>query len=161
MQAFRTAEKWKCHIKDCFEIIDKQTINIPKRREYLKFKNFGRKIKLPFMIYADFESIIVPEDNGKHYPNESYTSKYQKYAACSYGCKLAYVDDKINKPYISYLGKDAVHKFISSMIAENKYCSDVMKKCFNKELIMTEEIMRILRIQLNVGPVIMIYWWWC
>ena len=24
------------------------------------------------MIYADFESILVPEDNGKRNPNESY-----------------------------------------------------------------------------------------
>ena len=27
--------------------------------------NIMRKIKSPFMIYADFESILVPEDNGK------------------------------------------------------------------------------------------------
>ena len=29
-------------------------------------------IKSPFMIYADFEIILVPEDNGKQNPNESY-----------------------------------------------------------------------------------------
>ena len=27
------------------------------------------------MIYADFESILVPEDNGKQNPNESYIYK--------------------------------------------------------------------------------------
>ena len=37
------------------------------------------------MIYADFESILVPEDNGKQKPNESYTNKYQKHIASSYG----------------------------------------------------------------------------
>ena len=36
-----------------------------KKREYVRLKNYERKIKFPFMIYADFESIIVPEDNGK------------------------------------------------------------------------------------------------
>ena len=35
------------------------------------------------MIYADFESILVPENNGKQNPGESYTSKYQKHVACS------------------------------------------------------------------------------
>ena len=30
------------------------------------------------MIYSDFESILVPEDNGKQNLNESYTSKYKK-----------------------------------------------------------------------------------
>ena len=35
------------------------------------------------MTYADFESILVPK--------ESYTNKYQKSIACSYGFKLACV----------------------------------------------------------------------
>ena len=30
------------------------------------------------LIYADFVSILVAEDNGKQNPNESYTSKYKK-----------------------------------------------------------------------------------
>ena len=29
------------------------------------------------MIYADFESILVPEDNGKQNPDNSYTNKHQ------------------------------------------------------------------------------------
>ena len=39
-------------------------------------KNFKRKIKSSFLIYADFESNLVPEDNGKQNPNEPYTSQY-------------------------------------------------------------------------------------
>ena len=35
----------------------------------LNAKNVGRKIKLSFMIYADFESIPVPESNEKQNPN--------------------------------------------------------------------------------------------
>ena len=70
---------------------------MPKKGEYDKFKNFERKIKSPFMIYADFESILVPEDNGKQNLNESYTNKYQKYVACSYGYKLVCVDDKFSR----------------------------------------------------------------
>ena len=84
------------------------------------------------MIYADFESILVPEDNGKQNPNESYTNKYQTHVACSYGYKLVCVDDKFSKLFKSYLGKDAVYNLISIMIKESKYCSDVMKKYFNK-----------------------------
>ena len=40
------------------------------------------------MIHADFGSILlVPEDNRKYNPNESYTNKYQNYVAYSYGYK--------------------------------------------------------------------------
>ena len=50
---------------------------MPKKGEYVKFKNFEKKIKSSFMIYADFKNILVPGDNGKQNPNESYTNKYQ------------------------------------------------------------------------------------
>ena len=39
----------------------------------------------------------------------------------------------------TYLDKDAVYNFINNMIEESKYCSDIMKIHFNKELMMTEE----------------------
>ena len=112
---------------------------MPKKGEYAKFPNFERKTKSPLMIYADFERILVPEDNGKQNPSESYTNKYQKHVACSYGHKLVCADDKFSKPHKSYLGKDDVYNFIGSMIQESKYCSDVMKKHFNKELVMTKK----------------------
>ena len=71
--------------------------------------------------------------------NESYTNNYQKHVACSYGYKLVCVDDKLSKPFKSYLGKDAVYNFITSMIEESKCCSDVMKKKIHKELEMSKE----------------------
>ena len=83
LQAFRTTEKLTCHIKDCFKINGKET-KIPKKGEYIKFKNYERKIKSS-LIYVDFESILVPEDNGKRKNlNESYINKYEKHVACSY-----------------------------------------------------------------------------
>ena len=63
----------------------------------------------------------MPEDNGMQNPEESYTNKYQKHIACSYGYKLVCVDDKLSKLVKTYLGKDTVYNFINSMIEENKY----------------------------------------
>ena len=79
------------------------------------------------MIYADFESVLMPEDNGKQNRNESYTNKYQKHVAFSFGYRLACVNDKFRKPFKSYLGEDSVYNFISSMMEESKNCRDVMK----------------------------------
>ena len=56
-----------------------------------------------------------------------------------YGYKLVCVDDKFTKLFKSFLGKDTVYNFISSMTKESKYCSHVMKKHFNKELVMTKK----------------------
>ena len=47
------------------------------------------------------------------------SSKYQKHVACSFGYKLICVDDKFSK---------------FSIMEDSKYCIDIMKKHFNKEL---------------------------
>ena len=57
--------------------------------------------------------------------------QYQKY--------IVGVGDKFSKPFKTYLGKDVVHNFINDKIEESKYYIDVMKKHFNKKLVMTKE----------------------
>ena len=120
---------------------------MPKKGENVKFKSYESH-----RFFADFEIILVPQDNGKPNPEETYTNKYQKHIACSYGYKL-YVYDEFSKLFKTYLGEDAVYNFINSMIEENKYCSEVIRMHFSKELVMK---MKILRTLLNVGSVIMI-----
>ena len=66
-----TEQKLNRHIKDCFKTNGKQKIIIPKKREYVKFKDNERKIKSSLIIYADFGSILVLEDNEKQNPKES------------------------------------------------------------------------------------------
>ena len=56
--------------------------------------------------------------------------------ACSYGYKTVCVNDKCSKPFKSYL----LYDFIGCMTEESKYCSNVMKKHFNKELIKSKEV---------------------
>ena len=60
---------------------------VNKRLRFLRkvnvlIQNFWKK-NSPFMIYADFEHILVPEDSRKQDPNDSCTNKYQNYIACS------------------------------------------------------------------------------
>ena len=65
LKAFGIEEILKWNIEDCFKINGKQRIIMPKKDEYVKFKNYKRKIKSPFIIYACFESILVQENNRK------------------------------------------------------------------------------------------------
>ena len=139
LQAFSTEEILTSHIKDWFKINGKQRIIMSKKGEYVKFKNYERKIKSPFISYADFESILVLENNGKQNQEESYTNKYKNIMLAVMDINLVCIDDKFRKPFKTYLGEDAVYNFINSLIKESKYCSGVIKKHFNKELVMTKE----------------------
>ena len=49
---------------------------MPKKGECVKFKNYERKIKSLFTIHGDFKIILVPENNGKKIPAESYASQF-------------------------------------------------------------------------------------
>ena len=48
------------------------------------------------MTFADFESIIGPEDNGKQNLGEPYSNKYQKHAAYSFDYKLVCINGKFS-----------------------------------------------------------------
>ena len=95
---FNTEEILKDPTQDCIKVHDEQIL---KTGEYVKLKKISKKKEL-FMIYTDFESILVPEDNGKQNPNEFYTNKYQKPLACSNGYKLVCADNKFSKSFQSY-----------------------------------------------------------
>ena len=60
---------------------------MPKRGEYVQFKNYERKVKSSLIIYTDFESILGPKNKRKQNPDRTYANKYQKHIACSYSCK--------------------------------------------------------------------------
>ena len=115
-------------------------------------KTLNSKVMKVTVSFADFEIILVTQDNGKPNPEETYTNKYQKHIACSYGYKL-YVYDEFSRLFKTCLGEDAVYNFINSLIEENKYWSEVIRMHCSKELVMK---MKILRTLLNVGCVIMI-----
>ena len=86
--------------------------------------------KSPFMTYADFESILVSENNGRQNTDASHKNNFQNHVGCSFGYKLLCVDDQFSRPYRSYLGQNTAHKFITNMVKESKYCSRMMKKVF-------------------------------
>ena len=68
LQTFSTKKILKRHFKDSFEINGRQRCQMSKKGEYVKLKNFERKIKSLFMISADFETILVPENDEEQNP---------------------------------------------------------------------------------------------
>ena len=97
-------------------------------------------MRVPFKIYADFECILRKSKVSKDVDeNSSWTKKYQIHVPCEFGYKLVCVDDRFTKDVVIYRGEDCVNKFIKSILREHKYCRDVMKNYFNKNLIMSVE----------------------
>ena len=120
---------------------------MPKQGEnILKFNNFHKQLPVPFVIYADFEAITKKvqgceqsEEMKKDKDMRSYTEAYQTHKDCGYGYKvICSYDDKYSKHTRIYRGGNAVYKFMEKMLEEVEYCKAVIKKHFNKPLVMIE-----------------------
>ena len=52
---------------------------------------------------------------------------------------LIIVNQLFSKPVVVYRGENAAYEFIKAILKEYKYCKKIMKKHFNKNLIMSDE----------------------
>ena len=120
---------------------------MPKQGEnILKFNNFHKQLPVPFVIYADFEAITKKvqgckqsEEMENEKNKRSYTEAYQTHEDCGSAYKvICCYDDKYSKPVQTYRGENAVYKLMEEMLQEVEYCKAVIKKHFNKPLVMTD-----------------------
>ena len=110
-----------------------QSVKLEKRT--IVFKIFFKQIHVLFKIYSDFECILNTFESYEG----SCSKKYQDHIPCSFVYKLVCVDDKSTKPIVVFRGENAAYEFIKAILKEFEYCKKVMKKHFNKNLIMSEE----------------------
>ena len=106
-----------------------QAIEMPAEGEITKFKSFRETVKIPFVIYADLESLLQKLTiTQKQEMDQEQTEKLQKHAACSYGYKVVcYYDDKLSKPFKMYRGLDSVHKFFTDIFEEEEEILEKLK----------------------------------
>ena len=145
LQCFSSEIVLNDHKKDCLLINGSQNVKLEKG--FIEFKNFNRQISVPFKIYADFECLLKNCDSGINNDCFSYTSKYQEHILQNIKtiflvvllinwCVLTINSVKILRCTEE---KNAVFKFIQYILKEYHYCKDVIKKHFNKNLVMTAE----------------------
>ena len=140
LQCFSREDVLAEHVKNCLSINGKQAIKMPKKGQHVNFRNYHKQIPAPFVIYADFEAIIEKVHGCLPNNEKSYTEAYQKHTDCGYGYKIVcHYNDEFSKPVQVFRGENAVYNFMEKMIEEVEWCKSIMKKHFNKPLVMTEE----------------------
>ena len=83
LNGYDNPEKLEKHKEYCSEE-ESVKIDMPPPKTFLKFKNSLYSERAPFVIYADFESILKPLNTCKPDPNKSYTLKYNEHKAVSF-----------------------------------------------------------------------------
>jgi hypothetical protein len=131
------------HKETCLEVNGTQATRLPKEGTKIKFKNHRNSMAVPFVIYADFESMLVPEERNSESgssEDESSTNLYQTHRACSFGIKtVCHYDDKYSGEYRSYVGQDAAYVFLKTVLKESFRCRDMVNNIFKKKMVITPE----------------------
>ena len=133
LQCFSNENVLTDHKKICFKINGEQAVKL--EGGFIEFKNYFKVIPVPFRVYAYFECILKSVKSNEGF----YTEKYQNHIPRSFSYKLVCVDNNFSKPIVVYKGKNTAYRFIEAILKEHEYCKKVMKKHFNKNLIMTEK----------------------
>ena len=109
---------------------DAVKIIMPKKGTMLRFKNYHRGEKVPFVIYADFESCIKSIDTCDPNPENSYTKQYQKHEPISFYYYIKSFDSKVSLPIKerSYTGKDAEQNFLEYLEEDIRAIANIEKK---------------------------------
>jgi hypothetical protein len=130
------------HKETCSQVNGVQAVKLPKEGTQIKFKNYKNQLPVPFVIYADFESLLAADKDRKmdEDADESYTTRYQTHHACSFGLKrVCCYDDWYSGDYTSYIGSDAAYAFLEAVVEEARGCNRIMNCEFKKPMKLTDE----------------------
>ena len=108
------------HLSHC-QIHGPQNIKLPdKNYATLKFKDYYKKFKVPFAVYADFESLTTKIDSAPQDLTISSTEKYQQHQRRGFSYMVVSEVDKCSKDPVVYRGSDSVDKFLECLLTEEK-----------------------------------------
>ena len=122
LHAYSTKQLLAAHAVDCCHV---QRTKFPKDPR-CRFTNIQKQLPAPFVVYADFESILKPVNGevdvtqGVTAGTKSSTTVYQEHVPCSFAYKIvSSVDPNFSRPLV-YRGEDAAEKFVRKLQQEAK-----------------------------------------
>ena len=123
---FSLEKSFKEHIEVCLSN-EAVKINMPKKGSFIEFNKFGKKLKVPFVVYADFESYTEHITENVNTDNtQSYTKKYQKHTPSGFCYYIVYRGGIYKKPVV-YTGPNAAKEFCLKLEMETR---DIYDKYF-------------------------------
>ena len=135
LNSFWTHKSLNKHLEYCGNHED-VAIEMPEKGSVLKFKNYRNSEKVPFIIYADIESLLKSIQSSEPNPRGSYTEKYQKHEPISFSYYIKCFDENVfSREPRTYTGLDATQKFVEWIEKDVIEIANIPKKdmIFGKE----------------------------
>ena len=109
---------------------------------YIKFNHFHKKMRVPFVVYADFECFTEKIDTCQPNDNKSFTNQYQKHSPSGFSYLIKCFDDNLLAPHLRHYTAESPDDNIPRLFIESLE-SDI-KEIYNKfkipkKMVMTPE----------------------
>lgn len=93
---------------------------LPNTGTFLHFKNFDRKQDVPYVIYADFETLLKTYSGSDPDPSSSFTIDHQQHIPSAFAYHIVCSFDSSKNLFRSYRGRDCVNKFLECLYEDVK-----------------------------------------
>ena len=104
-----------------------QRIKLPeaddkKGCDKVKFTKTEYQLRLPFVIYEDFESVLYKQDSCEPLSSKSFTTQYQQQVPCGSCIYVKCSDGRYFEPPQVNIGDETAEKFLDQVLATATIC---------------------------------------
>ena len=117
LQGFKTPESRDSHYEYC-RSNESVRIEMPTRNSIVSYSNGQHQFKVPFIMYADFESILEPIQGVSNDPNISSTRGVSSHKPSGWCLHSKFAYGRVKNPTSQYRGPDCVERFCEHIIGE-------------------------------------------
>ena len=107
---------------------------MPNKKPIVEYSDGQYQFKVPFMMYADFESILEPIQGASNNPNVSSTRGVNIDMPSGWCVYSKFADGKVTNPLTQYRGLDCVKKCCEHIISEAKRPYNSFPECLMEPL---------------------------
>ena len=108
--------------------------------KYIYFKNYYKKQRVPFVVYADFECFTEKIDTCQPKDTKSFTNRYQKHRPSGFSYLIKCFDDNLLSPKLVHYTAESINDNVPQLFIES--LEEDIKEIYNrfkipKKMVMT------------------------
>ena len=117
-------------------------VRMPEKGTKLVFKKYNRRMRVPFIVYADFEALPEGISTCQPSDSDSYTNKYQKHKPCGFCYYIKCFNDELFLPVlrhytITHEDESVGMAFVNSLVKDIRMIYKRFR--WKKDLLITHE----------------------
>ncbi|KAK3101531.1 hypothetical protein FSP39_004239 [Pinctada imbricata] len=121
-----------------------QRTEVPsEENKWLQYEEVKKQLKVPYVVYADFESILEQQYGCQPDPSKASTIKLARHVPSGFTYKVVGINEELTEDHVTYRGPDTIKVFMDHMVNLEERLIKVMNN--PKPLQMTDDDHRVFR----------------